>query len=322
MSLYRILFFSILFLSLGCSSSDDSSSNGALDVRYKVLFSYDGDVVFIGDQSNEVIKKIYSQNSILGILGYYNNENTNEIFFITRNDFSNNVTLNKINLSELFSSEEYYYTPQQSIITFNENEDLISEIYFESESRFHAIFGLSDYNAVLKTFENGSEVLERNITANFGMDRYGIEFSTFFEDDTLILMESVFNSSLKRIKLVDLNSFTLISENTNFSFNFFQGFGNSTGKYIIGRKIINYETHEYLANIQGNILYDITDGYSFLGHSSIGYDEADNAFEYFDRGDGRNETGVINTNNGEVTKTNIAGEPNFRSSPVFYFIPN
>ncbi|SDG75980.1 hypothetical protein [Winogradskyella thalassocola] len=245
------------------------------------------------------------------------------MFFLTRNDFSNNVVLNRINLSEIFNSDEYYFTPQETIIEFDENEQLMSKVYFESENRFHAIFGLNNYHAVLKTFENGTEVLERNITTDFGMDRYGIEANSFFSGtNTLMLMESVFNSSLKRVKLIDINSFSLISEHTNISFNFFKGFGNSEGQYLIGRKEYNFETHEYLTDIQGNIIYDITDGYSFLGRSSIGYDEDEDAFEFFDRGDGRNETGVINITNGDLTKRSIAGEPNFRNSPIFYYVPN
>ncbi|WP_296315341.1 hypothetical protein [Winogradskyella sp. UBA3174] len=317
-----ILIFVALFIT-SCSSNNDSDASDTTDIRYKVLLDSEGDIVFIGDQTNKVMKKIFAPTNAFNIFGYYNKTETNELFYLTRDDFFSGYKINRVDLNESFNSEEYTYTVQQSDINFDSNDLPLSGAFFESENRFHIMVASSGFDAKLKTFDNGIEVLERNITETFGIDRYSIEAHKFFgNSQTLMLMEGVFNSSLNRIKLIDINTFSLISENTNTSFNFFEGFGNSEVQYLIGRKEINFVVHEYLTDIQGNIIYDITDGYLFLGRSSIGFDEAEGAFEFFDRGDGRNETGTINVTNGELIKRAIDGEPNFRNSPVFYFTPN
>ncbi|SDG76014.1 hypothetical protein [Winogradskyella thalassocola] len=56
MKLNNSLLLVVAFMVMACSSNDDSSANNQSDARYKVLFSDDGDIVFIGDQTNEVVK--------------------------------------------------------------------------------------------------------------------------------------------------------------------------------------------------------------------------------------------------------------------------
>ncbi|MBU2926768.1 hypothetical protein [Winogradskyella psychrotolerans] len=322
MKIFNFLLLVVFALCFGCSDSNNSNSE-ATDLRYKVLLNYDGDIVFIGDQTNEAIFDSYSTDYYLSILGYYHDKASNILYFIARDDFDTGFKLHHIDLQQLYDTRDYYYTAESSDITFNEGDYLMSGAMMESQNRYHFLVTEDDYNILLKTYENGSLVQTQNLTTTFDMVNFGIGGIEYFQDaNRLVIIQDVFNSSSKKTRIIDLNTLNLIGEHTNFNYNYFGGFGNDQNQFLIGRREVNYVVHEYLTDIHGNLIYDITDSYSFLGRASFGYDTIDDAFEYFAEGDARQEVGTINTTTGELLREGIYGEPHSRHSQIFYFTPN
>ncbi|NRR91457.1 hypothetical protein HSX10_07765 [Winogradskyella undariae] len=319
MRLFKYIF--LLFFFFSCDSDDTTSE--VTDIRYKVLLDYDGDLVFIGDQTNKVIFESSSSEYYLSILGYYNKVQSKRLYFISRSDFYSGFKLNYIDLQDLYENRDYNYTVQSSVINFDENDYLMSGVFMESENRYHFLVTEDDSNILLKTFENGSLVETQNVTSTFGIPNFGIEGISYFQaSNKLVIIQDVFNSSAQKTMIIDLDTFSLVEEHTNFNYNFFKGFGDAEHQFLIGRKEISYQVHEYLTDLQGDLITDNSDTYTFIGSASIGYDTEDSAFEYFIDGDGREEVGTINTFTGELLRQGVEGEPHSRNSPIFYFKPN
>ncbi|MGJ8548432.1 hypothetical protein [Winogradskyella wichelsiae] len=319
MKLFKYIF--LLFFFFSCDSDDKTSE--VTDIRYKVLLDYDGDLVFIGDQTNKVIFESSSSEYYLSILGYYNEIQSKRLYFISRSDFYSGFMLNYIDLQDLYENRDYNYTVQSSIINFDENDYLMSGVFMESENRYHFLVTEDDSNILLKTFESGLLVETQNLTSSFAVANFGIEGISYLqESNKLVIIQDVFNSSTQKTKIIDLDTFSLIGEHTNFNYNFFKSFGNEDHQYLIGRKEISYEVHEYLTDLEGNLITYNSDKYAFIGRVSTGYDTEESAFEYFVNGDVREEVGTINTTTGELLQQGVEGEPHSRNSPIFYFKPN
>ena len=322
MRISKVLIIATIMILMGCSGSDDGNSE-TVDSRYKVLFNYEGDLVFIGDQTNKVIFESFSIDYYLSILGYYHDTSTNSLYFIARSDFYSGFKLHHINLQELFETRDYYYSVTSVDINYNSDDYLMSGAMMESENRYHFIVTEDDFNILLKTYENGSLVETHNLTTTFDFVNFGVEGIDYLQDSNkLVFIQDVFNSSSKKTSIIDLSTLNLIGQHTNFNYNYFGSFGNEQDQFLIGRRESGFEVYEYLTNIQGNTISNNTDSYSFIGRASIGYDANDNAFEYFAEGDAREEVGTINTTTGELIKEGIDGEPHSRNSPIFYFTPN
>src|SRR5690606_41451139 len=85
----------LLLLIFSCSS-DDNSDNGdeVLDTRYKLIFETDGSGAIIGDNSNTVIKRLFTYGYHV-TYDFYFNETTNNFYFSSFSNTSNDIVFHK-----------------------------------------------------------------------------------------------------------------------------------------------------------------------------------------------------------------------------------
>jgi len=308
--------FTLLLLILSCSSDDNSdNADDIIETRYKLIFETDASGAIIGDNSNTVIKRLHKYGDHV-TFSFYFNETTNNFYFSSLSDTSNDLVFHKANVLDVLNSDEYHYPTQEIPILISDQEHLEKAVIDNNENIYLVL-----EDSPNPSFENiyyrkivSNQVVENiNLTANFGIFGY-LDFFYLDIPNKLVILDKETNQINGVIIDLDTNAMTQISLPSNL--NVFNIISSSSDIYIISRREINFEVFEYLYDIQGNQISTLSD---FIGGSAIGYDSEDSRFEYIESGDGRNEAGIINIQTGELDKSSINGEPGFHSSNLFFF---
>ncbi|MCX7552136.1 hypothetical protein [Xanthomarina sp. F2636L] len=300
--------FTLILLTFSCSS-DDNSNNGdeVLDTRYKLIFESDGSGAIIGDNSNTVIKRLFTYGYHV-THDFYFNETTNNFYFSSFSNTSNDIVFHKANVLEALNSEEYHYPTEELPILISDQEHLEKVVIDNNENIYLVL-----EDSPNPSFENiyyrkivSNQVVENiNLTANFGIFGY-LDFFYLDIPNKLVILDEETNQVNGVIIDLETNSMTQITLPSNFN----------VSNIISSNSDIYFISNNGIYDIQGNHISTLSDS---IGGSAIGYDLEDSRFEYIYRGDGRNEAGIINIQTGESDKSSINGEPGFHSSNLFFF---
>lgn len=298
-----------------CSSSDDAS-NSAEDSRYKFLFTNEGNISFIGDQTNAVIKRALN-NSIDAKLGYFFNETTNNLKMITRS-YSGfyNYQISRVNVLDVFNNTENstYYEMDHVPLSLDAEEQIVL-VMFQTENKFSLltkIYPDDNYRVRIYVNDNLTETLNfYELTDNL-LISYD-SFSYAQSANQLLFKHS--NNSGDFLTRFDVETWQQIGNTINFNKNIFRNFGANNQNFYVARG----NNKEALYTIEANLLGETSDTFNYIGGASIGYDTVDQRFEYAIMSDGRNETGIINTSNGSIERSGVNGPIGFNESPLFFF---
>jgi len=309
--------FSLIILLISCSSDNESSEEN--DSRYKLIFDFRGFGTIIGDNSNKVLKRFELNNQFLTLLGYYKNEQSDELFLATRETLNSGYIISKLFPVDILNTTDFYYSSIPFIeIPFELDENLIS-FEFISENQCFLLVSNND-ELIYKRYNSESIVETKNLTLDFNITPSSLNGIVYSKDlNELIILNEIFPDFSTQINRFNLNNWSLTVPELTFNSNLFGSFSNNNEVFMIGKKEINFEIFEYLYDSDGNIISQTNDTFNFLNGSAIGYDKIDERYEYIHRSDGRNEVGIINIQTGELEKRGIIGEPGFHSSILIFF---
>jgi hypothetical protein len=305
--------FTLLLLILSCSSDDNSdNADDIIETRYKLIFETDASGAIVGDDSNSVIKRLYTTGGHT-TLSFYFNEITNNFYFPSRSNSSNETVFHKANVLDVLNSDEYHYQTDEIPILISDQEHLEKAVIDNNENIYLVLEDNPNSHIFFRKIVSNQIVENINLSAIYGINGY---LDIFYLDklNQLVILDEETNQINGVIIDLDTNAMTQISLPSNL--NVYNIISSNSDIYIISRREINFEVFEYLYDIHGNQISTLSD---FIGGSAIGYDSEDSRFEYIERGDGRNEVGTINIQTGEIDKSSINGEPGYHSSNLFFF---
>lgn len=307
-----------IVLLTGCSD-DDTSGDNITDTRFKLVFDYNGSGTIIGDHSNKVLKRFGLDANFLTILGYYKNEQSDDLFIATRQTAHSGYAIGKIVPLEILNSEIQNFSIQPVIqIPFNQNETLVS-FQLISENQYFLLVSNSE-GLVYKRYNSENIIETKNLSDDFNIYASSLNGIVYSKDlNQLILLRETFPDYHTRINKINLNNWALTIPDAIFNSNLFGSFSNNNEIFLIGRKEVNFKSNEYLYNSDGEIISQTDNTSIFLSGSAIGYDNIDQRFEYVHRSDMRSETGIINVQTGQLNKSFIIGEAGFHNSGLIFF---
>lgn len=298
------------------SCSDDSSDTSVQDDRLKLIFDMNGSGAIIGDKSNTVLKRLYTNittNVNVMTSNFSFNPNSRNFYFPARSLTSNEIVLHKANALNILNSEEFYYQTTEIPILSDQEQFLKAFVNWEDDV-FVIYRNASNTTTRLKKLSSGQLIYTQGLSNSFGI---GADFQAFHlvSINKLVLVDE-WATELVGVVLDLANKDNVQQFTLPDHINLFNVVNDGNDIYFIGKQSGGFTAFDTFYDIDGNKLSTAS---NFIATSALGYDVEDAQIEYVERGDGRNEAGTINVTTGELDFLGIAGEPGFHRSRLFFF---